>query len=326
MGTRAFLLLFAGASCCCGCLARQVARDGINLRQAILEMYTDQVMDNLVRARSNMPFVQLKYTQIQANDADDLSAIGAIDQTITAMRTLATAAATRTLTNDYKASATGDRKRVMNFTADPITDQNDIYQKYLDFANNPSLFVVSDCAPACPVHIMRKCGRKYYWVPAEAGPAFLDLCMKTTFMRGKDDGQIAPAAYAVKIADVKKAEKLAKEDIINASLVFDKPVPNGEGLLVVDLADGRAARIGLLRVYQDTEGKAVDLGRPTTRLEAQWFPVKDKLQPDDLKGRPARFYSHDFPPEVQGAPPILQQINTNLNTIRSQVQLQNVGR
>jgi len=326
MRTGVVLLLLAAASCCCGCLARQVAHDGIGLRQAILDMYTDQVMDNLIRARNNMPFVQLKYSQIQVNDSNDLSASAAIDQTINTVRSLVMAAGTRTLNNDYRAAITGDQRRVMNFTADPVTDQNDVYQRFLDFARDPNLLVVSDRLPPCPVHVVRKCGKLYYWVPVEAGPAFLELCMRTTFMRGKDDGPIIPAAFAVRVADVEKPRPVPKEDILNATLVFDKPVPNGEGLLVVDLADGRAARIGLLRVYKDVEGKPVDLGRPTTRLEAQWFPVKDRVQPDDLKGRPARFYSHDFPPEVQPTPPVLQQINANLNTIRSQVQLQNIGR
>jgi hypothetical protein len=316
-----FLVLLALAPCCAGCLGKQFARDGISLRQAILDMYTDQIMDNLIRARCNMPFVQLKYSQIQANDSDEYSATGAIDQTIETARDLITGAVMRTLTNDYKAAATGDRKMAMNFTADPITDENDIYQKYMAFAMDPSLLVVSDCPPQGPVHILRKRHGCYYWVPCEAGPAFLDLCMKTTFMRGKDDGAIVPAAYAVKITGLENTRK-STEDTVTAMLVFDKEVPNGEGLLVVDLPDGRAARIGVLRVYQDPDGKRVDVGQPTRRLLAQWFPERDKVQPEDLKDRSARFYSHDYPPEVPAPSPVLRQINTNLNTIRAEVQLQ----
>lgn len=35
---------------CCGCLARHIAHDGTHLREAMVDIYTDQVMDNLIRA------------------------------------------------------------------------------------------------------------------------------------------------------------------------------------------------------------------------------------------------------------------------------------
>jgi hypothetical protein len=323
--TALFVSIFLSSSICLGCLGRQIAQDGKSLGQAILDMYTDQVMDNLVRARSNMPFVQLKYSQIQATDSVDLTATGAVDQTIATAGGLVLDAVTRTLTNDYKAAATGDQKRAMNFTADPITDQNDIYLKYLAFANNPSLFVVGDTKPSCPVHILRKCGHKFYWVPSEAGPAFLELALQTTFMRGKEDGVVTLAAVAVKIVDVEHPDPIIGRDAINAVLLLDKSVPNGPATLIVDLESGRKVRMDIWPLRPQSGQKPVDLGQPTTRFEAQWSPKKDQVKVGDLTGRPARFYSHDFPPEVQPPSPILQSINTNLNTIRAEVQLQNVG-
>src|SRR4051812_43482077 len=56
-----------------GCLARQVARDGINVRQAVLDIYTDQIMDNLIRAKTCQPFVQLAYSAILVQDVDNVS-------------------------------------------------------------------------------------------------------------------------------------------------------------------------------------------------------------------------------------------------------------
>ena len=47
-----------------GCQAAQVARQGNNFRQAILDIYTEQALDNLIRARIGMPFVQLKYRDL----------------------------------------------------------------------------------------------------------------------------------------------------------------------------------------------------------------------------------------------------------------------
>ena len=318
----ALLWLAALAPLCSGCLSRQIARDGIGLRQAILDMYTDQVMDNLIRAHNNMPYVQLVYTTIQANDMDQVSANGALDQTITTTRDLFAAMASRVLANDYKAGGMGDRMRTMNFTANPITDQNDIYQRYLDFSHNSDLFVVSDCPPPCAVHIQRKCDKIYYWVPQEAGPAFLDLVLKTTFMRGPEAAPVALAAVDVKIVDVEKVNPVPGRDATNATLLFDKAVPNGPATLIVDLDDGRRVRVGLWPISKDLDGKRVDLGQPTTRLEIQWSPMKDGFTELQLKGRPARFYSHDFPPEAQVPSPILHEISNNLNSIKTQVENQ----
>jgi hypothetical protein len=260
------------------------------------------------------------------NESQDLSATPTIDQTVTTVRNLVMAAAMRTLTNDYKISATADRKKVLNYTCAPITDQNDVYMKYIAFADNPNLFCISDAPPRCPVHIMRKHCNKYFWVPCAAAPAFLDLCMQTTFMRGLNNAVIPPGSYAVTIADVQKVMAVEGRDIANAVLVFDKPVPNGEGTLVVDLANGSKAQLNLVMpIDKDpSTNKLVDPGQLTTRLNLQWAPKADMVTADQMKGRPARFYSHDFPPEVQQSSPILQQINANVNTISTQVQLQNI--
>jgi hypothetical protein len=70
---------------------------------------------------------------------------------------------------------------------------------------------------------------------------------------------------------------------------------------------------------QDPQGKHLDLGQPTNRLEGQWSTADSGPSAFDLKLRPARFYSSDFPPEPIPGPPNFQEINNNLNTIRTQI-------
>ena len=172
-----FILLDTASSG--GCLGRQFARDGASMQEAVADIYTDQAIENLIRARNNLPFVQLKFSGINVNDTDDLSVMGSVNQTVETARNLFAAAAMRTLTNEYDASTTGDRKRVMALNADPVIDQNDIYAHYLAFAADPNLLICSHEPPPFRVHILRKWRHNYYWVPCEAGPAFLDLVLKT---------------------------------------------------------------------------------------------------------------------------------------------------
>jgi hypothetical protein len=135
------LLLFTG------CQAAQVAHDGKNVRQALLDIYTDQVMDNLIRAKSHEAFVQLAYRDLLVQDLDsfqgNVSDVGLSQQLKNKGPTGLLTSAARTVTNTLTVGATAKRDKTMSFHADPITDKNDIYELYLAFALSPELFCVS---------------------------------------------------------------------------------------------------------------------------------------------------------------------------------------
>jgi hypothetical protein len=315
-----------------GCLSKQVAQDGVGVRQAMLDIYTDQIMDNLIRAKNNMPFVQLKYSSIQVNDVIDMSGNGTIDQSISTVRNLVIAGASRTVLKDYKEGVTGDFKRTMNFTADPVTDSNDVYDKYIDFAKK--YMMVTEGKPPCSVHIMKKCGHKYYWVPCDAGEEFLKLCMETTFQRGPapPPPAIAVANYAVTIASFdniedlrnpKDLDNLKKDpqylDAMSGVIVFkEKTVPRGIASMIVTLGK---RKVTLDLVEEDGPKKVL-----TNRFKVNISPKRDGFTLQQLVGLPANVYSREFPPETMPTPvpTEVMQINRNLNSIL--VQLQNQGK
>src|SRR5437016_3956990 len=49
-----------------GCGAHQLCHDQDKLRCCLLDLYTNQIMDNLVRAHNGLPIIQLDYSQITA--------------------------------------------------------------------------------------------------------------------------------------------------------------------------------------------------------------------------------------------------------------------
>lgn len=87
--------------------------------------------------------------------------------------------------------------------------------------------------------------------------------------------------------------KESPRNTVNANIAFDKEVPNGFGLLVVDLKSGGFIKVKL----QDNHGPGFKWGGMVTKLPAQWTP-KSNTEPGHLVGCNARFYSSDFPPEV----------------------------
>ena len=48
-----------------GCRTEQLRYDQDQMRQAVLDLYTNQIMDNLIRAYCGMPMVQIDYTSLR---------------------------------------------------------------------------------------------------------------------------------------------------------------------------------------------------------------------------------------------------------------------
>ena len=64
---RRFLLVFCVCSVAApGCAVHEMYKDQDQIRTALLDLYTNQIIDNLVRASKGMPIIQLDYTNAQA--------------------------------------------------------------------------------------------------------------------------------------------------------------------------------------------------------------------------------------------------------------------
>lgn len=301
-----------------GCQACQVAKDGIGLRESLLTMYTDQVVDNLVRAHDGQAFVQLTYRDLLVQDTDSLGGGATAGWSEGSTHTKGAAglftSVARNFGHTFGLSSSVGRQKVMSFKADPVTNQNDIYEAYLAFAHNPELFVVCDTPPACPVHCQKKCGKKYYWVPCEAGAAFQELVLKTTLMRGPETAP--PGAYEVQISRVSNVEPTGRGDSVAAVVVFSAEVPNSIATMIFK-HEGRTVKLPLSPLATTEDGKPLDEGAPTKRLSAQWSPKFRGVSPDDLPNKKARVYSHLYPPEAPTISPVPQQILDTLDRIRA---------
>lgn len=321
-----FLMSLAG-----GCLSRQVARDGVNLRGALTDMYTDQIMDNLIRAHDNLPFVQVTFGDVTVQDNDQYGTALDANQSLTEQLF---EPIQRIYATMFAAHASASRSRTMSFVSNPVTDQNDIYTAYLEFAKDPTLFVVTKDDPGCVAHIVRKHCKKYYWIPVEAAPQFLDLAMRTTFMRGPEAAP--PGAYEVTITAVTKVEKPNLDpktgkpidenrpgDLTIAYLTFSATIPSGDGTMVAKLTDGRTVRLFLKRVpTMLKDGKEVPVrdGEPTTDFRTlAWSPKATGFTENDLVGAKARVYSNEYPPDAPvPLPRMVQRIKADTNFLRNQ--------
>ncbi len=326
------ILVIVPSILCTGCMATNLKIDGVTFRQALLDVYTDQAMDNLIRAGTNQPFVQLAYRNILLQEANTYFGEAMNAQTAMASSGLnianpVTGSLSRMLSNVFTIHGSAQRAGLISYYADPVTDQNDVYEAYLTFAQNPTLFAVSDKKPRFPVHMMRKSCGKYYFVPVEAAAEFQNLVLKTTFMRGRDAAP-PPGYIEAKVVDfvAAKADPRAP-GVQNVTFKLDTPVPNGDATMTFDLDSCRNVRLTLYRWAKPdaTHPKPNELGRPTDMFDAAWNRTNPdtNFAPQDLIGKTVHVFSHQFPPQIPSA----QQTNTQkvedvLDRIRaSQTQL-----
>jgi hypothetical protein len=312
---RAGPMVFWGFSCllCAGCLSSQVASDGQNFRQALLDMYTEQAMDNLINAANSQAFVQLDYKSLIVTDTQTVKATLADESDPMSTKTFinktgALLTAMHTYTNRLLFGGTFDSNRQMQFSSDPVSGNSDIYDCYRAFVQDSSLFCSSDEKPTGAVYLARKrCGR-WYWVPLDAGPMFLQLTLKTAFMRGPD---APPPIYWSTTVDsvTPRYDKNGKPIPFKYVIAFSSEVPNDTGFVQIALASGIKQKVTLqkLDVQPYLEGQTDQTPVPvpdsvasTKILYAIHNPATVSV--DQFENRPALVYSDHHPNLIAKSP------------------------
>jgi hypothetical protein len=174
-----------------GCRSQQLGYDQNQFRQVLLEMYEDQLMDNLIRAKNRMPLLHLDYTNITGTVTHSGSAsvgggpIGT--RTTTFVKpTMSTAGGSlvRLATQTFNYGVTASQISQLTVTANPIVDNSGVYLAYLNFVEHPSRLIQS-CDPPPPeaAPVVRQSGKQFYWVPVEYRNEFLEVALRTSGVR-----------------------------------------------------------------------------------------------------------------------------------------------
>ena len=326
------IILLAVLGTISGCKAHQVERDGVTFRTALINIYEEQAFDNLVRARSFRPYVQVAYHDLLVQEVDMVSGMitntnaGEKDPTTSFATGAVTQMLAKKLSNSLALQGNASRQGTMSFHADPITDKNDIYDNYQSFAFNPQFFKVNDHPPDKKVHYIRKYDGRYFWIPCEAEPAFQDLVMANSFRRGVES--VPPAYYEVQIVDIKPGTRDPNKPIpkgfekhVFVEVYFSTPVPNGGARMVVTLDDGRKVQLVMSQVDHAASGSQ-GLPIPGTLvnwLNTSWNPNSPETAFTNLNliGSTARIYSDNFPPPLVATQTIEKKIYNDVDRIRA---------
>ena len=183
MSRPASLILMLALLTGLGCRSAQLASDQDQFRGRLLDLYTNQIMDNLIRADQGLPIVQLDFGKITGTITQMGMGSFTSAQTITNTKMLVIPTVVRTLTHSFMNAATfnpsASQMNQLTVTAEPVLNNNEVYNAYLEYLDpnkNPPRLMKTPFEPpseAVLCGLIRHCGHAYYWIPAEYKTDFL---------------------------------------------------------------------------------------------------------------------------------------------------------
>jgi len=310
-----------------GCRARQLQRDQDRMRVAVMDMYTNQIMDNLVRAHNGYPFVQMQYGAITGTI--DQKGNGEFDGSFPE--------------NVYKFLFGAEQANQLTVTANPIIDNDAVYLAYVAFALDPEKFIcTAEPPPQGADHICVCCDKMYYWVPADKSQDFLNLALSTSVM-SKGGGIKIPDGYTVTVIDLldlddekqvhldsgaveELKQKRRKTDPsfeaeFSVKVQFEDYVPASDGTMLAKV-DDKTFPFRLNRIERTSKSGigATDEGKPTRFLKLTWNQGEIPVAPADLrnalKGQIVKVTIPKHPPGFGTTGDVLEAIQHEMQLFR----------
>jgi hypothetical protein len=270
-----------------GCAVYEMHKDQDLLRGTLLKLYTDQVLDNLIRASSGLPIIQIDYSSVGANVTVDASVTGGDSNTAThvSMLTMAaakTAAITRTALNTIMGGASATNTNIVSLTGNPVLSSDEVYNAYLEYLGIPGSLQKS-CGPPPDgtAHIWKRCNDWYYWVPLSFQKQFFDLAMITTAQR--DRLLLPPDEYFhASIMAVTYETPKPQSTQVYALIQINKLIPNDSGYVLFNDGggnDNKGTRLSFVNFVPSKNERLFSTGRLRVEVTGMALPFHLK----DLK-------------------------------------------
>jgi hypothetical protein len=298
------LLCCAGSLASAGCAVTELRSDQDKIRTALLDLYTNQIMDNLIRASNGLPIIQLDYTNATATVT--VSETAGLNEGFTAtdVNTLAILAGppvaiARTAANVLTGNAGATHSNQIALTATPVTTCNEVYDAYLEFLALPGSL---QCAPTAPpegtAHLCKKCGDLYYWVPVEYKKQFLGLALATTAQRKKGLGLPPIEYYEAKLQEVTGPKPDGKPGPATLTVRLDRKVPNDSGRLEFTI-DKKTYSLYVAPYEPSASERPAETDTLVVNFDRRGLPAKVKAPSDLELPLDVRLYLRHYRPVVQ---------------------------
>ncbi len=248
------MLLLAGCQ-----TVKRVKSDHQGARDAVTDLQTLQVFDNVVRLHKGLPIVHVDYKLVNARTEDTLSGEigvtgsrertrenGSSDTQGAALATVFTGAKKLVQDVDPRGNATGKTYSWLQIDAAPVVQTahaSKVYGAYLEFVDCDGNVECGRTPPAAHEVVMRRqYGGTWFWIPTHARGAFRKLSLKTLGY-----SEASPEATKM-LATIKELQESlpSKPDgnHFDLDVTFTEEVPNRGGYLLV-VVGGAEIRLNL---------------------------------------------------------------------------------
>jgi hypothetical protein len=292
-----------------GCKAQQLQNDQDYIRQTVLQLQEDQLMDNLVRAQNGLPILHLDYSRMTGTVTLNANASLGGSQS-----------AGSGIMNVIQWSTGASNQQVLTVTADPVLENNEVYDAYLQFIDDGHFKVTCDMPTCDMAHLVREYCGLYYWVPAVSAADFLRLSMVTSVQRGQPFD--VREAFRTKVEAFVETPKRVDGQIYEGVVRLGQSIPNDQGFMTAILA-GVERKLDVQ--FYDGEG-AVERGERTDRLNVVFNLGELEMSLDEvveaLADADVEFHLDNHRVVVPTTEDLVESIRDDLHLLRVQSQSQ----
>ncbi len=298
-----------------GCRSTQLGIDQSGMRETLLRLYQDQVLDNLVRAKLHYPIVQVDYSNMTGTLGQTASAtVGETDTRTNNIPMKGATGAVLSKVRSYVFNYGGTASQTANLTVtgQPVISEDSVYQAYVDAVEkDPDIIQPMDKPlPRDEIHLTHEFEGKTWYVPAKKADAFFKLYLATTVQR-QTKVPVSLTVHTGITAAVKVTELSPTQSVLEIRLK-DK-ILNDSGRLTVALN-------GIERNFRYEPLRDIPGGQLTDRVLLINDETETKLKGNELAkaiaGKDATLKNDTF------VPGFVPQVPNQLEPIRSELELQ----
>jgi hypothetical protein len=300
-----------------GCRAKQLQHDQETFRDSLLDMETNQIVDNLIRAKLGLPIVHVDYDRVS----------GTVTHSGTAdVRGSYTDVVAGAITRMLSVVVIAKQDNQLAVNATPVRDKPGIYLAYLQYLDiEDGLIQSHEPPPPGAAHICREYCGGYYWVPIHRAGNFFELSMRVSGLR--DNILHPPAYYELTIRGVAGVKPPTPDPMMAPAIgsqhefLIDllEPLPRNDRGTATLVIEGKVVPVSFFT------GPGPD-GEPTQQLRIEFtfgpdidggqIPVHPRVFETSLAGQKIKFYPARFSPEPPKRDKLLEQIRDELNSLR----------
>ncbi len=292
-----------------GCRSQRLIADQGDFRSQLLSLYTDQLIDNLIRARRGLPIIHIDYTNFTGTITDTGNAgIGFTSPS-----------------GGGSYMGGGSRVSQLTVTGNPVISSPDVYYCYLAFLKiqDDSLIESPEPPPQGAAHVVKCVDGIYYWIPASLRKEFLDLAIRT-IARGEPPK--TPQGFLTTIA---KASVLAQSkkfpDKHRLLLTVAPYIPEDHGYFMLKTSDdGPTYKFKVNPVVDPPKDKEFDSKNRTNMIELHYSTGDAEalpLTPDKVVRMVTNRQVEFIFTTVRPQPPAPSKLETVLQSLLQQNQL-----